>query len=314
MFTNLLSTLAFLASGVLFSQVAVSNDATDEVQSPARLLDELDWRFVGPWRGGRVNAVTGHPTDALSFLAGYTGGGIWKTEDGGVSWRNVSDGQLKLGSIGALDISDSHPEVVYAGTGEQALRGDVSHGDGVYRSGDGGETWTNVGLEETRQIAKIVVHPTDPDVVYVAALGHFAGPNDERGVFRTRDGGESWERILFVDENTGAVALALDESDPERLIAGMWDVRRFPWGIRSAGPGSGLYRSTDGGDSWEDISGKDGLLPGIKERMDVSISQSRPNRIWALMSAAGGRGLYRSDDFGDTWQRVNDNAELTGRT
>ena len=274
----------------------------------------LTWRFVGPWRGGRVNAVTGHPTDPMTFLAGYTGGGVWKTEDGGVSWRNVSDGQIDVGSIGAIDISDSDPDIVYVGTGEQALRGDVSHGDGVYKSTDGGETWTNVGLEETRQIAKLIIHPDDPEIVYVAALGHFAGPNEERGVFRTVDGGTTWKRILFVDENTGAVGLALDESNPDRLIAGMWDVRRFPWGIRSAGPGSAIYRSLDGGQTWNDISGHEGLPQGLKERMDVSISQSRPDRVWALMSAEGGRGLYRSDDFGDTWQKISNHPELTGRT
>lgn len=277
-------------------------------------VDALEWRFVGPWRGGRVNAVTGHPTKKQTFLAGYTGGGVWKTEDAGVSWRNVSDGFIKVGSIGAMDISDSSPNIVYVGTGEQALRGDVSHGDGVYKSEDGGETWTNIGLENTRQIAELIVHPTDPDIVYVAALGHFAGPNEERGVYRTSDGGVNWERVLFVDENTGAVGLALDESNPDRLIAGMWDVRRFPWGIRSAGPGSGIYRTKDGGSTWENISEHEGLPQGLKERMDVSISQSEPDRIWALMSAEGGRGLYRSDDFGDTWRKISNHAELTGRT
>ncbi len=300
---------------VVFTLIALCATAfaADEV-TPGSLIDELGWRLVGPWRGGRVNAVTGHPVDRLTFFAGYTGGGIWKTEDGGLTWRNVSDGQLGVASIGAIDMSDSSPEIIYAGTGEQALRGDVSHGDGVYKSTDGGETWSNVGLVETRQIAELIVHPDNPDIVYVAALGHFAGPNEERGVFRTSDGGVSWERVLFVDENTGAVGLALDEANPDRLIAGLWDVRRFPWGIRSAGPGSGLYRTLDGGDSWEDISEHDGLPQGIKERMDVSISQSQPDRIWALMSAAGGRGLYRSDDFGDTWQKISNHAELTGRT
>lgn len=278
------------------------------------LASEFDWRFVGPWRGGRVNAVVGHPTETMVFYAGYTGGGVWKTEDGGLRWRNVSDGYFGVGSIGAMDISESHPDVLYVGTGEQALRGDVSHGDGVYRSNDGGETWVHVGLTDTRQIAELIVHPDDPDIVYVAALGHFTGPNTERGVFRTRDGGETWERVLYVDENTGAVALTLDESDPDRLIAGMWEVRRFPWGIRSAGPGSGIYRSSDGGDSWEDISEKPGLPQGISERMDVSISQADPNRVWALMSAEGGRGLYRSDDFGDSWTRISEHPELTGRT
>lgn len=314
---NLFRTLlAVLSAGFLTSMMHVSYAEKFENKERTRLeiLEKLDWRFVGPWRGGRVNAVVGHPSDKRRFLAGYTGGGVWETVDGGVKWRNLSDGQIKVGSIGAIDISASDPDIIYVGTGEQALRGDVSHGDGVYKSVDGGKTWTNVGLRNTRQIARIIVHPTDPNTVYVAALGHFTGPNSERGVFRSTDGGTTWERLLFVDENTGAVGLALDYTNPERLVAAMWDVRRFPWGIRSAGKGSGLYRTTDGGDSWQNISGKSGLPAGIKERMDVSISQSRPDRIWALMSAAEGKGLYRSDDFGDHWQRVSDDAQLTGRT
>ena len=309
-----LAIMIFVVFGNAFDNVGWAEDSITNSRTSASLLDDLDWHFIGPWRGGRVNAVSGHPTEKRTFIAGYTGGGIWKTESGGADWKNVSDGQIGVGSIGAIDISNSHPDIIYAGTGEQALRGDVSHGDGVYKSTDGGKTWTNVGLEETRQIAKLIIHPTDPNIVYVAALGHFAGPNEERGVFRTSDGGVSWKQVLYVDDNTGAVGLTLDESNPDRLIAGMWDVRRFPWGIRSAGPASGIYRSTNGGDTWEDISANEGLPQGIKERMDVSISQNRPDRIWVLMSAAEGRGLYRSDDFGDTWENVNNDAQLTGRT
>ncbi len=280
----------------------------------ANQYDGMEWRFVGPYRGGRVNAVVGHPVDRMTFYAGYTGGGIWKTDDGGVSWRNLSDGYFNVGSIGALAIAESEPSVIYAGTGEHALRGDVSHGDGVYKSTDGGETWKNVGLSETHQIAEILVHPTNPDIVYVAALGHFAGPNDQRGVFRSQDGGETWKRVLFVSRDAGAIEIEISRRDPDLLFAATWDVRRFPWGIRSAGPDSRIFRSRDGGDNWTDISERPGLPKGAKEKIGLGLSDAKRGRIWALVSGETGRGVYRSDDFGETWSLTVNQKKLLART
>ena len=276
-------------------------------------FEGLEWRFAGPMRGGRVNAVAGHPADAFTFYAGYTGGGVWKTDDGGVTWRNLSDGWFGVGSIGALAVAESAPDTIYVGTGEHALRGDVSHGDGVYKSEDGGETWKHIGLERTRQIAEILVHPSDPNIAYVAALGSFTGPSAERGVFRTRDGGETWERILFVSENAGAIEIELGRQSPELLYAATWDVRRFPWGIRSAGPGSRIYRSRDGGDNWTDLSEKPGLPTGMKEKIGLGIGAA-PGRLWALVSAESGRGVFRSDDYGETWIKTQSEKKLLART
>ena len=274
----------------------------------------LKWRFVGPMRAGRVNAVVGHPTNKTVFYAGYTGGGVWKTVDGGSNWINLSDGYIRKGSIGAIDISRTDPNVLYVGTGEHALRGDVSHGDGVYKSTDGGDTWVNVGLSDTRQISRVIIHPEDPDIVYVAAIGHFAGPNRERGVFRTTDGGESWEHILFQDEDSGAIDLEMDRKRPNVMYAATWEVRRFPWGIRSGGEGSRIYRSKDGGDSWEDITDNPGFPRStIRERIGLTVTEAKPGRAWALVSSDAGKGLYRTEDDGDTWQFLTDDIRLFAR-
>ncbi|MEM8936092.1 MAG: glycosyl hydrolase [Pseudomonadota bacterium] len=301
--------LAILCVWLPFSSVLASAPADDEHQ-----YQGMEWRFAGPNRGGRVNAVVGHPTESMTFYAGYTGGGIWKTEDGGVSWRNLSDGFFNVGSIGAIAVSESNPSILYAGTGEHALRGDISHGDGVYKSVDGGETWVNIGLKNTRQIAEILVHPQDPDTVYVAALGHFAGPNEERGVFRSRDGGAKWERILFVSIDAGAIEIELSRSDPSLLFAATWDVRRFPWGIRSAGNDSRIFRSRDGGDNWTEISDRPGLPQGAREKIGLGLSDAKRGRIWALVSGETGRGVYRSEDFGETWVLTNNQKKLLART
>ena len=223
-----------VTSGLLFTSV----DAVAAASIERDVAQAMTWRFVGPMRGGRVSSVVGHPSNKAVFYAGYTGGGVWKTPDGGNNWINISDGQIKKGSIGAIDISQTDPNILYVGTGEHALRGDVSHGDGVYKSTDGGDTWVNVGLEDTRQISRVIIHPTNPDIEYVAAIGHFTGPNRERGVFRTDDGGETWKHILFQDEDAGAVDLEMDRNRPNILFAATWEVRRFPWGIRSGGAGS----------------------------------------------------------------------------
>lgn len=302
---------------LLFAAVAVSGLCSGTQAAEASrdaTFQGLEWRFVGPMRGGRVNGVVGHPTNKNVFYAGYTGGGVWMTEDAGNNWVNLSDGYIKTGSIGAIDISRTNPDILYVGTGEHALRGDVSHGDGVYKSTDGGKTWTNVGLKDTRQIARVIIHPTNPDIVYVGAIGHFAGPNEERGVFRTKDGGATWEKILYQDENAGVIDLEMDRKRPNLLYAATWEVRRYPWGIRSGGEGSKIYRSKDGGDTWEEITENSGLPKAkVRERIGLTLTEAKRGRAYALISSDAGKGLYRTDDGGDTWKFMTDDIRLFAR-
>ena len=276
------------------------------------MLDSLRWRCIGPHRGGRVVAVAGHPTDTASFYFGACAGGVWKTTDGGAYWENVSDGFFETSAVGALAVSPSVPNIVYAGTGEACIRSNVSHGDGVYRSDDGGRTWRNVGLRDTRHIGRVRVHPRDPDLVYVAALGHAWGPNRERGVFRSRTGGASWEQVLFRSEGAGAVDLSLDVQDPRVLYAAVWQAQRSPWGLTSGGPESSLWRSSDGGDTWSDISRSPGLPAGVLGRIGVAVSPADGRRVYAVVEAEDG-ALFRSDDAGATWQRCSEQAGLRGR-
>lgn len=273
----------------------------------------LRWRLAGPFRGGRVVAVAGHPTEPMVFYFGAVAGGVWKTEDGGTYWENISDGFFNTSSIGALAVSPSDPNVIYAGTGETTIRTDVSYGDGVYRSTDGGKTWTHLGLEETRHIGEIRIHPQDPDLVYVAALGHAFGPNPERGVYRSRDGGANWEQVLFHSPHAGAVDLAMDATNPRILFATVWQTHRHFWELSSGGPDSTIYRSTDGGDTWTDIGGNKGLPKGILGKMGIAVSPARPQRVWAVIEAEKG-GVYRSDDGGDSWERLNRSRDLLNRS
>ncbi|GAC1514098.1 MAG: hypothetical protein NVS1B4_00980 [Gemmatimonadaceae bacterium] len=274
----------------------------------------LEWRSIGPSRGGRSLAVAGDPVDRATFYFGATGGGVWKTENAGASWRNVSDGYFATGSVGAIAVASSDRRVIYVGTGEACIRGDVSHGDGVYKSMDGGATWRNIGLGPTRHIARIRVHPTNPNLVYVAALGDAFGPSADRGVYRSRDGGARWEKVLYRGEDAGAIDLVIDPLHPNVLYASFLDARRKPWGLRSAGPGTGLFRSTDGGDSWTDLTTKPGMPTGPKGRIGIALSPAKSGRVWAIVDAAtGSKGLFRSDNAGETWKRVSDNAELTQR-
>ena len=275
-------------------------------------LKALQWRSVGPYRGGRVVAVAGDPVDRMTFYFGGAAGGVWRTLDGGVYWENISDGFFTTASIGALAVAPSDPNVIYAGTGECCIRGDVSHGDGVYRSTDRGKTWQNLGLRETRHIARIRVHPQNPDLVYVAALGHVYGPNAERGVYRSKDGGTSWEQVLVRSENAGAIDLSLDPTNPRILYAAIWQSRRTPWSLTSGGPESGIFKTTDGGDTWTEITNNPGLPGGIKGRIGIAISPARPERVWALVEAEQS-GLYRSVDSGATWQRLSEDREIQGR-
>ena len=276
------------------------------------LLQTYEWRCIGPFRGGRATAAAGHPTEPLVSYFGACAGGVWKTEDGGMYWENVTDGFVGTASVGAIGISESSPNVVYVGMGETCIRSVATHGDGVYRSDDDGRTWTHLGLADTRHIAKVRVHPEDPDVVYVAALGHIFGPNRERGVYRTVNGGETWEQVLFRSEDSGAIDLSMDPNDPNVLYAAIWDVRRTPWDLVSGGPGSGLFKSVDGGDTWTELTAKLRMSEGVKGRIGVSASAAMPGRVFALVEAHDG-ALLRSDDGGDTWERVSDDQNLLVR-
>ena len=281
-------------------------------QVDPRLLNGLEWRCIGPPRGGRVVAVAGDPANPAVFYFGAVAGGVWKTYDGGSYWENVSDGYFKTSSVGAIAVSDSDPNVVYAGMGESCIRVVPSYGDGVYRSTDAGKTWKHMGLEDTRHIGRVRIHPNNPDIVYVAALGHAFGPNEQRGVFRSTDGGETWEQVLFKSEDAGAVDLSMDPANPRILYASVWQVRRNFWTINSGGPDCGLYKSTDGGDTWTEISDNPGLPSGVKGRIGVAVSPAKPGRVYATIESEE-CGIYRSEDAGATWQLVNTAQDLHGR-
>lgn len=288
---------------------AKPEEAAKPLVDPA-LYQGLAWRNIGPFRGGRVTAVAGIAAQPMTFYLGSTGGGVWKTEDGGTTWRNVSDGFMKTGSVGALAVAPSDPNVVYAGMGEAPVRGVASsHGDGVYRSTDAGKTWSHLGLANTRQISRIAVHPTDPDLVYVAAQGSPWAPTPDRGIYRSADGGQSWQQVHRVSDDAGAGDLSMDPSNPRILFAAYWHHRRTPWKIESGGEGSGLWRTADGGDTWQQVT--EGL-PKTMGKIGVAVSGADPDRVWAMIEAEEG-GLHRSDDGGKTWQRVNQERVLRGR-
>ena len=277
------------------------------------LSQSLRFRLVGPFRGGRVVAVTGVPSQPNVYYFGGVGGGVWKTSDGGGRWLPVSDGQqFKTSSVGAIAVADSDPNIVYVGMGESCVRGNASNGDGVYKSVDAGKTWRNVGLQDSQTIGAVRVHPKNPDIVYVAALGHLWGPNEMRGVYRSTDGGGTWKQVFTRGPDAGAVDLAMDPSNPRVLYASFWQVRRNPYHFDSGGPGSGLFKSTDGGDTWTDISRAPGLPRTVLGRIGVTISPANPERVWAIVEAAEG-GVFRSDNAGRTWTKVNDQNILRQR-
>jgi photosystem II stability/assembly factor-like uncharacterized protein len=279
---------------------------------PADLLKELKFRNIGPFRGGRSIAVAGVPSQPNVYYFGSVGGGVWKTTDSGNAWLPVTDGQIKTGTVGAIAVADSDPNIVYAGMGEACVRGNASHGDGVYKSIDAGKTWRNIGLADSYHIGAVRIHPRNPDIVYVAALGHLWGPNEMRGVYRTTDGGASWKQVLKRNNGTGAVDLAMDPGNPRVLYAALWEISRKPWRMDSGGPGSGLFKSTDGGDTWTEISHNPGLPKGVLGRIGVTVSPANPERVWALVEAADG-GVFRSENGGRTWTRVNEQNILRQR-
>jgi photosystem II stability/assembly factor-like uncharacterized protein len=276
-------------------------------------LKLLQWRSIGPFRGGRVTTVAGVASQPMVYYFGATGGGVWKTTDGGANWEPITDNSVfGTGSVGAIGICESDPNVIYVGMGESPVRGNVSHGDGVYKSMDAGKTWKRVGLEDTRQIGRVRVHPRNPDIVYVAALGHLFGPNEQRGVFRSKDGGKTWEKILYRSSKAGAIDLTFDPTNANILYAGFWEVSRSPWGFESGGQGGGLFKSTDGGDTWTEITRNQGLPRGLVGKVGITVSPVNPERVWAIVEAEDG-GVFRSDNGGRTWTKTNEQRNLRQR-
>jgi photosystem II stability/assembly factor-like uncharacterized protein len=274
-------------------------------------LNTLKWRELGPFRGGRSAAVAGSAARTNEYYMGTTGGGVFKTLDGGQSWAPITDKYFG-GTIGAIAVAPSNADIVYVGGGEAPIRGNVSHGEGVWKSTDAGKSWTSLGLQLTRQISRVRVHPTNPDIVYVAAEGNVWAPTPERGIYRSRDGGKSWDKVLFRNDSTGASDLAMDPSNPNVLYAALWQAGRTPWKLVSGGNGSGLFKTTDGGDHWTEISRNPGLPAGILGNIAVSVSPVIPNRVFALIEADSG-GVFRSDDGGATWTHLNSDRSLRQR-
>jgi photosystem II stability/assembly factor-like uncharacterized protein len=302
-----------LAFALILSATLVHAQNSTPPPKQSDLLKALQYRSIGPYRGGRSAAVAGVSSQPSVFYYGATGGGVWKTTDGGINWESVSDGSVfGTGSVGAIGISDSDPNTIYVGMGESPIRGNVSHGDGVYKSNDAGKTWKRMGLDDTRQISRIRVHPKNPDLVYVAALGHVWGPNEQRGIFRSKDGGKTWEKIHSRGNKAGAIDLILDPSNPNILYAGFWEVYRKPWTLESGGPGSGIFKSTDGGDAWTELTRNTGMPKGMIGKVGIAVSPANPERVWAIVEAEDG-GVFRSDNGGTTWSKVNEERRLRQR-
>ncbi|MDE3135554.1 MAG: glycosyl hydrolase [Acidobacteriota bacterium] len=301
---------------LLLSFLSLALSAFAAPVPPGKLTSALRWRSVGPYTGGRVTTVAGIAAEPNVFYMGTAGGGLWETDDYGHNWKNISDKDFKNNTIGAMAIAPSNSKIIYAGTGDSAPRNTVLTGEGMYKSTDGGKTWTFIGLGETHIISWILVDPQNPDVVYVAALGHLFGPNAERGVFKTTDGGQVWKKILYVNDATGAISMAMDPSNPSVVYAAMWQMSRSHWTFSSGGPGSGIYKTTDAGANWTNISHRTGLPTGIFGRVGIAVAPSSPNVVYALIQAdykgqAG--GLFRSDDSGQSWNLINNSMDITQR-
>jgi len=301
---NKLATICLLLLGIGTSLPA---------QIPAEFLEGMEYRSVGPTRGGRASAIEGIPSKPFTFWMGATGGGVWKTDDAGQNWTPMADGQIKAGSIGAIAVAPSDPTVIYVGTGSAAPRGNVSAGIGMYASTDGGKKWEHIGLPEAGQIGRIIVHPQDPQTAYVAALGHMFGKNEERGVYRTRDGGQNWEQILYLNDSTGAVDLSMNPHNPKEIYAAFWRSERKPWTLIDGGPDGGIWKTNDGGEEWTKLAG--GLPKGLVGRIGVAVSPANPDKVYAIIQAEKEEegGVYRSDNAGQSWRRVSRDHNLRQR-
>lgn len=314
--------LTALISHLLIASALIAGPASGQTRpSPnpqitakeSEQLKALQWRSIGPFRGGRSAAVAGVVSQPMVYYFGGTGGGVWKTTDGGINWEPITDGSVfGTGSVGAIGLSDSDPNTIYVGMGESPIRGNVSHGDGVYKSSDAGKTWKRVGLEDTRQIGRVRVHPKNPDIVYVAALGHVWGPNEQRGIFRSQDGGKTWQKIFSRGDKAGAIDLVIDPTNPNILYAGFWEVYRKPWTLESGGAGGGIFKSTDGGDTWSELTRNQGLPRGMVGKVGIAVSPANAERVWAIVEAEDG-GVFRSDNGGRTWAKLNEERRLRQR-
>ena len=306
----------FVILSLIFSFSAISEDLENKKKNKfsvdSILFQVGEWRDIGPFRGGRSTASTGITGNDQVYYMGTTGGGLWKTEDAGISWKNISDGYFETGSVGAVAVSESDNNIVLVGMGESPVRGVMtSSGDGVYKSVDGGDTWVHLGLENTKHISQIRIHPSDPNIIYVSAQGSPYGETKERGIYRTFDGGKNWENILFVDPSSGAVDLAMDYTNPRVLYASFWDHQRLPWYVRSGGKGSGIWKSNDGGDTWKKLS--DGLPKSVMGKIGVTVSRANPKVVYAIIESDEG-GLYKSDNGGESWKLINDERVLRARS
>jgi photosystem II stability/assembly factor-like uncharacterized protein len=297
---------------VAFQQGSTAQQQATQTIDPS-IYAGMTWRSIGPDRGGRSIAVAGSAARPNEYFFGAVGGGVWKSDDYGNTWGPVSDKFLRTSSVGALAVAPSNPDVVYAGMGESCFRGNILQGDGIYRSSDAGKTWQHVGLENTETVSKIRVHPTNPDLVYAAVLGHAYGPNPERGVFRSKDGGKTWERVLYRDEQSGAIDLSIDAKNPDVLYAALWQVYRTPHSMESGGPGSGLFKSTDGGTTWTEITKNPGMPTGLWGKVGVSVSGADSNRVYAIIENEAAGGVYISDDAGATWKVGDQDRKLRQR-
>ncbi|MGM1054594.1 MAG: WD40/YVTN/BNR-like repeat-containing protein [Bacteroidota bacterium] len=313
-YSNFLKKCKFLSLN-LFLLVPLNLVQAQQVQQETldtTVFQTLEYRVAGPYRGGRSTAIAGHADRIHEYYFGATGGGLWKTTDGGLIWKPVTDGQIKGSSVGAVDVADSNPDIVYIGMGESQFRGNIMQGDGIYKSTDAGKTWENVGLKDSQTVSRIRIHPTNPNIVYAAVLGHPFGPNEERGVFKTIDGGKSWNKILYKGPKAGAADLIIDPNNPEVIYASIWEVYRKPWKMWGGGGASGFFKSTDGGKNWTELTKKIGLPEGPIGKIGITVSPMDSNRVWAIIEANEG-GVFRSDDAGLTWERTNEDRKLRQR-